>query len=434
MSSAKNLEGVGDGGRKGREEKVSKRLLPFLLLEMARRSATFGRRMDMTFRLRTVLLAMFTLSLPLAFCADAYREAQRQRECTAIIRELGGRVSEIGNKQWMLARWRSFDVDLEAAAQDHIRSCLVAAGRLQLRRLSASSQAWASDCFPLIAAQARNLRTIVINGGKLDRDSLIGLQSCSGLTNLIISDVSLDQNAISELCPRLPLLSSILLEKMDIGGMVLASLAKCDRLEEVDIRRINMRPEAWAEAERFKQLRRLFISNCNVDDSTIRHFRHCDRLESLTLINTNLDGPGLTMLGELRCLKSLVISKINSEYPSLDEFHDGAFINATEDERMTGRWRKPNFASNEIPNLPSLRELGLVSIRMKDDDWHALSRFSSLSELNCEGSDCPIDVIRELCKGNPTLEVVTAGHVYRGDQVRQRFGDQDIEGEGKGTF
>ena len=106
------------------------------------------------------------------------------------------------------------------------------------------------------------------------------------------------------------------------------------------------------------RLNHLIVRDCTLTSKSVDTFNCLPRLNSLTLVDTEIRGDGLAKFKRLRELDSLTANDVTNP---------GAFL-----QKLGGR--------------PRLRELSLKSTGLKDDDLKMISQIQDLKELTISGN------------------------------------------------
>jgi len=312
------------------------------------------RRQRFQFSLRTVLILIFLISLPLGGFAWRLQRARTQRVNIIALENLGGSVTHRAGMDW--------------ASDDWYSRC----------------ENWAYDCLGKDFFLDVTVAWVKAEDRKQAEQALASLRQFPELESLIIRS---DHIRISEvsLLPCLPELR--LLAIKGSGGTTdyppddLRPLDEAENLYNLVIDKYPMRHETLDVLQKKHRLRRLELSGPHVNDHLLAGLGPLDNLDELTLKQTSITDDGLRHLAGLRQLRILTI----------------------ENAPIQGR----GFAALE--NLSALRSLDVTSTRFDDEGMPALQTFPSLHVLRCENTLIHGNGIKQLLRSTQ-LETLDAGN------------------------
>jgi hypothetical protein len=312
----------------------------------------FWRRL-LRFRLRTLLIWIFILSVPLAGYVWWRERARRQAQAVATIERLGGRVYYDGqvvdgivHDEPPLTRWqrwlgKDFFYDVVEVSQQTGRTpnYVGVIGPLPPSPTEAEKtvERAEADAFWRAAARFKRLRELNTYG---DWASYGNPKRCLGtfteLRDLHIDDAELTDNDLIAL-ERLAKLERLFLEGNQVGDETVKRLSGCVHLKSVD------------------------LSDTLVTDEGLRYLASSEELEWLSLGGTKISDEGLKHVGRLRSLHFL-------------ELHNTSISDA---------------GLKHLAPLANLEDLSLWSTRVSGAGLTHLERLSRLDNLDL--SHCPVD-------------------------------------------
>lgn len=227
------------------------------------------------FRLRTLLIIVLVLSLPLSWFAWKMEKARRQRTTIIEIESLGGRV--IYDWQADLHHWDAMQ------RPDHSWQ----------RRLF-------GDDF-CDQAYSATLRGPEFFDSRLDL-----LKGLDGLKWVIVRDARVMGSGLASL-RGIACLEGVSVDNCPLTDDGLKHLQECSDLECVCLRKTEISGDGLKYLAGLTSLRRLWLDDCRITDAGLRHLEPLFCLEELWLDNTLISDDGLTYVKGLPNLKYLKI-------------------------------------------------------------------------------------------------------------------------------
>ncbi len=229
----------------------------------------------------------------------------------------------------------------------------------------------------LTARHVPNIGTIVLSASDVDDSDLVNVTKITGLMSLDLSD-----------CENVHGTGLSVIPVQHLNTLILDRSAASDA--------------SFAAFSRFRELRRLFVSNCEISGRAIREIGKLPKLQELDLSYTRIDDRNILYLRNLRHLKFLglsgtaVTSQLFASLPTLQHI-ERLWIDHT------------NVLQDDALNLRSLTSLRLLRIDASQCDHtlcEHLQKLISLETLVIVGN--PIDgaVFAKLRRTHPRLTVI----------------------------
>jgi hypothetical protein len=276
------------------------------------------------FRLRTLLILVFVISIPLAGFAWRRERARRQAAAVAIIESLGGSVnyeqqSDAGevlvivNDEPPLADWqrrwfgKDFFYDVVEVSQSTGSPYIIGLpmdgpvfSEAEMRVEPAEAEA-----FWLAAAQFPRLRELYVYGEWSQPTQVRAvLGNFVELRLLYLYDAGLSDDDLQGLS-RLRQLESAKLDGNRLGDKTAERLARCDKLRSLDLSYSKLTEEGLRHLSACRELEWLALDGCNITDSGAAHLAGLTRLEHLKLGGAKITDAGVAHLAGLSRLQFL---------------------------------------------------------------------------------------------------------------------------------
>ena len=227
------------------------------------------------FRLRTLLIAILVLSLPLSWFAARMDKARRQRTAIIEIESLGGRV---------IYDWQA-DLHYWDASQRPDNSW-------QRRLLG--------DDF------CDEVHSATLRGPEFSDSHLDLIRGLNGLKWVIVEDARVTGSGLAIL-QEIAHIEGVSVNNCPFTDDGLKHLQERSDLECVCLRKTEISDDGLKYLAGLTSLRRLWLDDCRITDAGLRHLEPLFCLEELWLDNTRISDDGLVYVKGLPNLKYLMI-------------------------------------------------------------------------------------------------------------------------------
>ena len=285
------------------------------------------KRRLLQFRLRTLLIAILVLSLPLSWFAVRMERARRQRETVKAIERIGGRVEydymvdknglHIMNAQppgpvWLRALLGNdffsdvVTVNLSFICSDSDLACC--SSPTTFKRLLLV-HAPITDAGLERIAEFTSLQGLSLHGTKITDGGLEYLRRLPELEGLNLQGTSVTDTGLEHL-QVLTGLKELSLEGTKVTDAGIVRLRKLPKLELLILDGTEVTDDGLQAIKGLPSLQFLSLANTVITDAGLEHLKGLSNLETLTLVDTNVVTPdGIETLR-----KSLPNCKMTRQY------------------------------------------------------------------------------------------------------------------------
>ena len=231
------------------------------------------------FRLRTLLIAVLVLSLPLSWFAVRMEKARRQREAVAAIRRLGGRVH----------------YETMSSAPEWARDVLGVHSFLDIA--IASPTAAFGDEEAKCLADLPDIKGLQLGDVQITDAGLENLRGLTHLWKLYLNNMEITGTGLKHL-KELPGLRMLVFVGTPVTDSGLQHLRGLTSLETLVLFNTEITDAGLANLRELPGLKRLSLRGPNITDAGLEHLKGLSKLEFLVLWNTNTTPEGINDLQE----------------------------------------------------------------------------------------------------------------------------------------
>lgn len=397
------------------------------------------------FSLRTLLLAMFVLSVCFALFAWRLQRARRQAAAVATIRKLGGNITYDYQRDPVTGRWRkqpksavptwllkSLGVDFfhdvilstmnsrqpESAAE--VQAYWSAINQLRRIDLLQADDKWVDGRTTTDALRHhRHLRELWLMYGNLRGSDLEPLSALENLETLYVNHNPIGDDGANRLA-SFPKLKNLTLSKTQIGDACLAKLATNSNLEVLRLGSTKVSDRGVAHLTALTKLKTLGLADTRITDESLRELAKLKELESLSLFRTDISDDGLAQLAPLAKLQTLDVPETRVSGAAFKELRS-----LTNLERLQlGGDQVTDEGAQWAMQMPRLRHVTLEDAPLTMKSLGHIEWPSTLETISLAGTGLTDDGLMRLAKcpnlrsvGISGTKVTTEG-IKRFQQVR----------------
>ena len=356
------------------------------------------------FRLRSLLILVFVISLLLGGFAWRRDRARRQAAAVATIVQLGGRViydrqtvaTDLGirlvNDEPPLSDWqrrwfgRDFFYDVVDVSQSMGSPHLIGGplpSEADRRVEPAEAQAfWRS------VARFGRLRELYVYGDWA-RPELVraALSNFTELRDLHIHDAKLGDEDLQGL-DRLLKLERVFLEDTQVGDETARRLARCVKLHSLNLSGTRLTDEGLRHLSACRELDWLALNECKITDAGLAHLAGLTRLEYLKLEGTKITDAGLTPLAGLSRLQYLQLGGTSVTDAGLSHLSGLAQLKSLDLDATQVR----GAGLIHLTGLKNLEELDLAGCPIDREGLVQISQLNRVQQLNLSNTKMSAEV------------------------------------------
>lgn len=285
--------------------------------------------------------------------------------------------------KWILTSEGTIDVDTALGPQQLIDASEIPDGEFSIYGIDLSADLSNTNSLEPLK-KLKDLRSLGLTGfSSIDHASLSGLKR---LERLQLGSCRIDQQTASAIG------NMVQLQYLDLSSSELADgnlefLKKLKRLEELDLTAAGFNPQQLEVLQRLPRMTTLSLSSSEVVNSDFVYLP--DHLESLTLIDCDIDDQGLTPIAQMQNLVDLDL--------------DGTKVT--------------NEGIKQLSKLGQLYKLDLSNTEVTASGLKALKSFPSLESLVLNG----ITIDDEKVEAIKSLERITHLDLYKTELSDEQF-------------